>query len=200
MIRSMKLFGSLIALAFLVCILAYPCLAWDSGAVREKLSLLKQQMGGDIPGYHQLKNEVHELGLSSNAVFRAMAQMVSDEWTCALADMDSITTNHNERLMVIYAGVGLGETNFLVRINQMADFVLSNKVSLTELRFYKVQCGISDHHATSSLIRRYQEPSISNLIMKLNAVGAYPQGVSDIFSGEAKELYLDAVHDGVIAP
>ena len=80
MIRSMKLFGSLIALAFGVCILAYPCLAWDSGAVREKLSLLKQQMGGDIPGYHQLKNEVHELGLSSNAVFRAMAQMVSDEW------------------------------------------------------------------------------------------------------------------------
>lgn len=118
----------------------------------------------------------------------------------ALSDMDSITTNHNERLIVIYAGVGLGETNFLVRINQMADFVLSNKVSLTELRFYKVQCGISDHHATSSLIRRYQEPSISNLIMKLNAVGAYPQGVSDIFSGEAKELYLDAVHDGVIAP
>ena len=157
-------------------------------------------MGGNIPEYHQLRNEVHELGLSSNATFQAMARMVADEWPCALADMDSITTNRNERLMVIYAGVGAGETNFLVRIDQMADFVLSNKVSLAELRFYKTQCGMFDHQATSSLIRRYQEPPISNLIMKLNAVGVYPQGVSDIFSGEAKELYLDAVHDGVISP
>ena len=123
-----------------------------------------------------------------------MARMVADEWPCALADMDSITTNLNERLMVVYAGVGGGETNFLVRISQMADFVLSNKVSLAELRFYKTQCGLFDHHATSSLIRRYQEPAISNLIMKLYAAGAYPQGVSDIFSGEAKESYLDAVH------
>lgn len=200
MIRSTKLFGSLIVLALGGCILAYPCRAWDGDAVREKLSLLKQQMGGNIPEYHQLRNEVHELGLSSNSTFQAMAQIVAGEWPCALADMDSITTNQNERLMVIYAGVGVGETNFLERIGQMADFVLSNKVSLAELRFYKTQCGIFDHQATSSLVRRYQEPAISNLIMKLNAVGVYPQGVSDIFSGEAKELYLDAVHDGVIAP
>ena len=153
MTRSMKLSGSLIVMTFGVCVLAYPCLAWDGGAVREKLSLLKQQMGGYIPEYHQLRNEVHELGLSSNATFLAMARMVADEWPCALADMDSITTNLNERLMVVYAGVGGGETNFLVRISQMADFVLSNKVSLAELRFYKTQCGIFDHHATSSLIR-----------------------------------------------
>ena len=200
MTRSMKLSGSLIVMTFGVCVLAYPCLSWDGGAVREKLSLLKRQMGGDIPEYHQLRNEVHEFGLSSNATFRAMAQMVAAEWPCALANMDSITTNLNERLMVVYAGVGGGETNFLVRISQMADFVLSNKVSLAELRFYKTQCGIFDHHATSSLIRRYQEPAISNLIMKLHTAGAYPQGVSDIFSGEAKESYLDAVHDGLIAP
>ena len=200
MMRSIKLLDSLIVLALGVCIFACPCRAWDGEAVREKLSLLKRQMGGNIPEYHQLRNEVHELGLSSNATFQAMAQIVAGEWPCALADMDSITTNQNERLMVIYAGVGAGETNFLERIGQMADFVLSNKVSLAELRFYKTQCGIFDHQATSSLVRRYQEPAISNLIMKLNAVGVYPQGVSDIFSGEAKELYLDAVHDGVIAP
>ena len=114
--------------------------------------------------------------------------------------MPEISTNQSERLIVMASGVVMGEERYLACISSVADMVLSNKLTSSELRFYKMRCSILDHRATSSLVRRYQEPAISNLIMKLHAAGAYPQGVSDIFSGEAKEFYLDAVHDGLIAP
>ena len=54
------------------------------------------------------------------------------------------------------------------------------------------------HSATSALVRRYDEPSISNLIMKVNAAGGISGGVADIFSGEEKRGYEDAVREGLI--
>lgn len=200
MAQQIKLCGFVVALTMVWGVLAAIDQTQVCPRVQEDLATLRQQMGGSLPEYYQLREEVHELGLKSNLTFQALSQFVVNNWANVLGGMDAITTNKNERLFVLYAGVVIGETNFLSRISQIADSALSNKVSLAELRFYKTQCSISDHYAASSLIRRYQEPSISNLIMKLNAAGAYPQGVSEIFSGEAKELYLDAVHDGLIGP
>lgn len=194
-----KMCMAMIVMAVGLCVLAKQGQQGGCAGVREKLLLIKQQMGA-FPDCCRMREEAPELELSSNETFCAMSQMVANCWPRVLAGLDSITTNQNERLVVIYAGVGVGETNFLSRISQMADMVFSNKVSLAELQFYKTQWGIADHHAASVLVRRYQETSVSNLIMKLRSIGAYPQGVSHIFSGAERELYLDAVHDGLIGP
>ena len=198
--NKIKKFVSLVLAITGLSILANPAGLSYCEDVRRQLMSLKQQLGDSLSDYRQLREEIHELGLITNSTFVTMSQYVSANWTNVIAGIDLITTNSNERLLVLYAGVGAGETNFLSRIDCLADMVSSNSVSLAELRFYKTQCAIVDHSAANSLIVRYQEPAISNLIMKLNAVGIYPQGVSDIFSGEAKELYLDAVNDGLIGP
>ena len=147
-----------------------------------------------------LLNEWDELNVVTNPAFTRLSQTVTNCWDEVLAVMPEISTNQSERLIVMASGVVMGEERYLACISSVADMVLSNKLTSSELRFYKMRCSILDHRATSSLVRRYQEPAISNLIMKLHAAGAYPQGVSDIFSGEAKEFYLDSVHDGLIAP
>ena len=114
--------------------------------------------------------------------------------------MPAVTSNANDRLIVLAASIKPSEADFLSKLDALADLVLSNKVDQAELRWYRSECAIVDHYAASSLVRRYQEPAISNLIMKLSSAGVYSQGVSRIFSGEEKELYLDAVHDGLIGP
>lgn len=193
-----KACGLLTALIVGLYALADPVLADECESVRERLSDLVHQMGYEFPDYRQIKEDADGLNLSTNVTFLIMSQLITENWTNVIARLDTISTNYNERLLVLYAGVGIGERNFLARIDYLSDMALSNKVSLAELRFYKTQCGIVDHYAASSLVRRYQEPAISNLIMKLDAVGVYPRGVSRIFSGEAKLLYEDAVREGLI--
>lgn len=193
-----KACGLLIVLIVQLCVQAESVLTGGCECVRERLSILEHQMGNAFPEYRQIIEDADGLGLSSNATFLTMSQLITENWTNVLAGLDAISTNLNERLIVLYAGVGVGETNFLARIDCLADMALSNRVSLSELRFYKTQCSIVDHYAASSLVRRYQEPAISNLIMKLDAAGLYPRGVSDILSGEAKLLYEDAVREGLI--
>lgn len=181
--------------------------AFALGDSSELLSNIRQPLSRVIENYGTKRlrplvilNDWEGLNVQTNVDFENLSRIVANRWGEVLSLMPEISTNQAERLVVVAAGVGVGETNFLARIGQMADMALSNRVSAAELRFYKTQCSIADHHAVSSLVRRYQEPPISNLIMKLNAAGAYPQGVSRIFSGEAYEFDLDAVHDGLVEP
>ena len=177
------------------------------GDVVDLLPSLRGLLSGivDTYGRDRLKpllilNDWEELNVWTNSDFRSLSQSVTNNWKEVLSLMPEVSTNQSERLIIMAAGVVRGEDQFLARIESLADAVLSNKVNVTEFRFYKTQCAIVDHYAASSLVRRYQEPAISNLIMKLSSAGVYSQGVSRIFSGEEKELYLDAVHDGLIGP
>lgn len=147
-----------------------------------------------------LLNDWDGFNIATNSDFIQLSQIVTNHWNEMLAEMPRISTNQAERIILMASGVVTGEEKFLSCVSLAADMVLSNKLTLAELKFYTMRCSIADHHAVSSLVRRYQEPAISNLIMKLYAVGKYPNGVSHIFSGQAKEDYLDAVNDGLIGP
>lgn len=191
----------------LTTMLMVPLCAFALGDNSELLSNVRRPLSRIVENYgtNRLRplvivNDWEGLNIQTNVDFENLSQIVTTSWDEVLSLMSEISTSQAERLIVVAAGVGVGETNFLSRVEKMADMVLSNKVSAAELRFYKTQCSIVDHHAVSALVRRYQEPPISNLIIKLNRAGAYPQGVSQIFNGEAKEFYLDAVHDGLIGP
>ena len=168
--------------------------------VRQPLLEIMDSYGRDELRPIILLNDWQGFNMTTNASFARLSQLVTNRWEEVLYTMPEISTNEAERLIVMASGVVRGEDRFISCIISVADMVLSNKLTSAELRFYKTRCSIADHYAASSLVRRYQEPAISNLIMKLNAAGCYPQGVSDIFSGDAKELYLDAVHDGLVGP
>lgn len=168
--------------------------------VRQPLLEVMDGMGRNRLRPLLLLNDWGRLGVVTNAAFVNLSHVVTNRWNEVLAAMPEIAKDQAERLVVMGAGVVVGEERYLGCVSAVADMVMSNKLTVTELQFYRTQCSLADHYAASSLVRRYQEPAVSNLIMKLNAAGAYPQGVSHIFSGEEKELYLDAVHDGLVGP
>lgn len=100
--------------------------------------------------------------------------------------------------MIIAASAVNNEADYLARIDFLADLVLSNRVSSIELTYFENRCADVSHFAASALVRRYNEPAISNLIMKVNAAGGISGGVSDIFSGEENRWYENAVREGLI--
>lgn len=195
--NNVKIFTIMIA----SCILSVTSSLGDGA---ELLPSLRAQLSRVVNayGYTQLRpllilNDWNGMNVWTNNDFRGLSRSVTNHWDEVLSMLPEISTNQSERLIVMAAGVVQGEQRFLSCVESVANAALSNKVNAIELRFYKSQCSFADPSAVSSLVRRYQEPAISNLIMKMSSAGAYPQGVGRIFSGEEKELYLDAVHDGL---
>lgn len=168
--------------------------------IRQPLSRIVDEYGDDRLRLLMILNDWGGLNMQTNTDFRHLSQVVTNSWSDVLYMMPELSTNQSERLIVMAAGTVTGEQRYLYSVETAADMVLSNKINAAELRFFINRCTIADHRAVSTLLFRYQEPAISNLIMKLHSAGAYPQGVKDIFTGEEKESYLDALHDGMIGP
>lgn len=156
----------------------------------------------DIPSHQTDIRYLREEGVCfrSNDHFKAIATILSNGWRDVWWNLPDISSNANDRLIVLAASIKPSESDFLSKLDILADLVLSNKVSQSEFKWYWSEYAIVDHFSGSAMVRRYAESSVSNLIMKVQAAGCFPRGVRDIFNGEAKEFYEDAVHDGLIGP
>ena len=167
--------------------------------VKEELDVLRQ----DVPTRQVDIRSLREDGIcfQSNVHFRAIATMLSNGWQEVWSDLPEVLSNANDRLIVLAASIKPSESDFLSKIDALADLVLSNKVSRSELTWYWSEYALTDHHSASALIRRYAEPSVSNLVLKLDAANCLDgHNKTAIFSGEEKSDYEDAVHDGLIGP
>jgi len=153
--------------------------------------------GGRFPQSILILEDWQGTGILTNGHFRLLQGAASNQWQSVWASLNCLT-NSDDRLVVIAAGAANNEADYLARISFLADMVLSNKVSSVELRYFVNRCSDVNHFVASTLVRRYDEPSVSNLIMKVNAAGGFPGGVSDIFSGEDKRWYENAVREGLI--
>lgn len=151
----------------------------------------------DFPRSIQIREDWNGTGMSANRHFNALRNFVSNHWQNVLANLNCFT-NQDDRLIVIAACAVNNEADYLARIDCLADQVLSNRAATVELTYFENRSADISHFAASALVRRYNEPSISNLIMKVNSAGGISGGVANIFSGEEKRWYETAVQEGLI--
>jgi len=156
--------------------------------VTQRLHALRAEMSPCWPTIGEVLNDWEECRIGEKSQFGAMRCVVTNSWPEIVARLSDISSNEVERLVILAAGVSGSEEEYLYRIDLLADGVSSNRITHAEIGFYRLRCSVENRSATSVLIRRYNVPAISNLIMKLSRVGYYPEGTSYIFSGEAKSL------------
>ena len=173
-----------------------------TNAVEEINSILRslrsdygQERG--FPSLIQIREDWRGAGISANRHFDSLRNIASNHWQNVLTNLNCFT-NQDDRLIVIAACAVNNEEDYLARIGCLADMVLSNRATTVELTYFENRTADISHFAASALVRRYNEPSISNLIMKVNAAGGISGGVADIFSGEEKRWYESAVREGLI--
>jgi len=155
---------------------------------RVRMRDLQLALPQGFPDVHDLRNEWAELGVRETPQFGSVRQIVTSEWVQVVSRLSDISTNENERLVALAAGYSQTEDEYLQRIGVLADAVSSNQISQAEMRFYRITCVAENCHATSVLIRSYDVPAVSNLILKLSGIGYFPEGTAYIFNGEAKAL------------
>ena len=131
------------------------------GAIRQDY---EQNGHGRYPRSISILEDWRDTGISSNQHFNVLRGVVGNQWRDAWISLNSIT-NKDDRLMIIAAGAANNEADFLARIDFLADLVLSNRVSSVELTYFENRCADISHFAASALVRRYNEPAISNLIL-----------------------------------
>jgi len=162
------------------------CCAVD--AMRAKLAEYRQSAQTMYPDSNEVFVDWVDTGLATVSGFTSIREVSTNNWKDVVGCLSDVTSNKVERFVVLAAGVAETASEYTNRIDVLAECVLSNRISQVELRFYKVNCARAHPAATRVLIRDFDIPCVSNLIMKLYAAGGYPEGVSDIFSGAARRL------------
>ena len=167
--------------------------------VNSILRALRSDYGQErnFPSSIQIREDWNGTGMSANRHFNSLRNFASNHWQNVLVNLNCFT-NQDDRLIVIAACAVTNEADYLARIDCLADMVLSNRAATVELTYFENRSADISHFAASALVRRYNEPSISNLIMKVNSAGGISGGVADIFSGEEKRWYESAVREGLI--
>lgn len=167
-------------------------------AAMSLLSTMSTECGATFSRPIHIREDWTGTGLCTNAHFRSLRRVIEEEWIAVFPRVLDQSTNEVERLVLIAAGAATNEVDYLSRMDVMSDLVLSNRLSTFELCYFDNRCSDENKFAGSALLRRYDEPAVSNLIIKVRSAGGFQDGVEDIFSGEAKRLFEDAVYDGAL--
>ncbi len=165
--------------------------------IRSELLALRSQANISADSYYEFIEDWKSENVTTNAGFIALEQAVNSNWRAVLSGIAEVTTNREDRLVLMAALSCSGETNFLQRIDAVADMVISNQLTLGEMFFFENRCYGRDHFAASVLVRRCHEPAVSNLIRKVETAGGYPDGTDNLFNGEAKRSYEAGVESGL---
>jgi len=153
-----------------------------------RLQLYRQVLHSEYPRAGEIIADWDDTGLAQVSGFSSVREVVTNDWENVIGNMESVTSNRSERLILLAAGIAATPQEYTNRIDTLAGCVISNKVTLVEMRFYMTNCAKTNRQTADCLISDCEESAVSNLIMKLNRAGVYPEGVSHIFSGEAKRL------------
>ena len=119
-----KIIGCLVAL----CSLRVMAETNEFSAVDAILHSMHEEYGQRFPRESMIKDDWEETRLTTNRLFHQLRQIVTNHWRDVLLNLSSMT-NQGDRLILISAGTADNESDYLDRVDTMADMVLSNKVS-----------------------------------------------------------------------
>ena len=129
------------------------------------------------------------------AVFSPIVAIMSNNWHEVMLHVSEYATNAIDRILLENTGSFLGEDAYLGYLSLLADKVVSNEISLVE--FEKFQVNAWHNHPVSSVVyRRYQDPVVSNLVIKFQQAGVNTNRCQWILSGQAAEHYQKLLDDG----
>lgn len=129
------------------------------------------------------------------AVFSPIVEIMSNNWQEVLMDIDDYATNVIDRVLLENTASFLGEDAYLGYLSMLADKVISDEIPLEELERLQVNSW-HNHAVSSALYRRYQEPAVSNLVIKLQQAGVSTNKCQRILSGEANAHYQSLLVKG----
>lgn len=131
---------------------------------------------------------------ATNRAYRAFAASISNEWRTVLVDFRRLGTNETDRLAVLGVGKCFDENFFIAYCKSVADLQAKGMVSERELE-WALASGRTD--LDTCLLRRYAEPEVKSLVLKLKSAFPKNGGWDGILTGRAYTNYVEEVEAGV---
>ena len=195
---EMKNIDTAIKLAFvaLLCVVADKAPAANTNiasTIRAQFDNVYANMPPQYMMHGVLVENIDELYKES--AYSSFADSVTNDWREILANLGQIATNEVERLLIIGVGLHYDEDFYLDYCSVLCDMHTNGLITAEELLN-----GRASHRydLNSSLIRRYQEPKVIEIVNKLKL--AMPQQTNywnSVLSGAAYTNYLEEVAAGL---
>ena len=112
-----------------------------------------------------------------------------------MLNIGDYTTNVIDRVLLENTATFLGEEAYLGYLSILADKVISQEIPLEELECLRMNAW-HNHAVSSVLYRRYQDPAVSNLVLKLQSAGVGTNTCHRILSGEVNAHYSTLLEKG----
>ena len=179
----------------MVCALAICAGAETDPATRIRMQFdnIHDKLPAKYLVYGVLEETIDEL--YKEPTYAVFADVVTNDWAFALANLGQIATNDVERLLILGVGLHYDENFYLDFFSTLCDMRTNGLITAEE---FISGWASHRHDLNSCLIRRYQEPKVVELVNKLKI--AMPQQESrwnDILSGAAYTNYLEEVAIGL---
>ena len=126
--------------------------------------------------------------------YQTFACTISNNWQDALSSFLSIGTNETKRLAVLGVGKSFDDNFYIAYCNALADLQQRGFITIQELRW---SLASSFTNLDTCLIRRYQEPQVTNLVVKLKEIFPNNSQWEDVLSGASYTNYLEEVEAGL---
>lgn len=133
-------------------------------------------------------------GLMYNPYYLEFSAAITNQWRYALLNLTNITTNTQERRLVIGTGKVYGEDLYIDYLDMLATLKTNNVISCADLSWFE---ATTRYDLMSCLVRRYRQSKIVSLLHKLDI--ALPRGNywEKIRSGASYTNYLHEVQAGL---
>lgn len=128
------------------------------------------------------------------APYQEFARVISNNWQSVLTSFLAVGTNEAERIALVGVGKSFGEDFYIAYGITLANLYQEHIVTSNELEWYIASRLIS---LDTCLIRRYQEPQITNFVSKLKVAFPARSTWDRILSGAAYTNYLEEVEAGL---
>ena len=128
------------------------------------------------------------------APYQEFARIVSNNWQSVLTSFSAVGTNEAERIALVGVGKSFGEDFYIAYGITLANLYQEHIVTSNELEWYIASRLIS---LDTCLIRRYQEPQVTNFVSKLKVAFPARSTWDRILSGVAYTNYLEEVEAGL---
>ena len=128
------------------------------------------------------------------ASYQEFARVISNNWQSVLTSFSAVGTNETERIALVGVGKSFGEDFYIAYGITLANLYQEHIVTSNELEWYIASRLIS---LDTCLIRRYQEPQVTNFVSKLKVAFPARSTWDRILSGVAYTNYLEEVEAGL---
>lgn len=164
------------------------CPSNDVATVRSKL----QECVALLPsGFRGMPDYMTEFGLprSVKVKERELGLIVSNCLDAVYSSFEVVATNEIERRLILASPWSVSDDFYLNCLSRNIDLAASGKISLGDLSWYME--GHRSRRLTYLLDAQYDQPGVSNVVLRQMALTGDTNKYARVLSGEAKLEYIE---------